>query len=201
MVERGEIEEISKRSYHHGDLSEALIEQAMASVDAVGADHVSLRAVAAAVGVSPSAAYHHFADKDALMKAVSAHGFVDLDSFILQRVSEDVGQQDPLEIMRHSANAYICYAVDHPYLFQVMFSELKAPVRPKYIEGSILSVLSHLQSEYGFAEADLHLLESVLLAAVHGIAALVIEGRMEREQVPAAVDMLTTIILKTPAKE
>ncbi len=201
MVEREEIEEIAKRSYHHGDLSEALIEQAMASVDAVGADHVSLRAVAAAVGVSPSAAYHHFADKDALMKAVSARGFVDLDSFILERVSEDVGQQDPLEIMRHSANAYICYAVDHPYLFQVMFSGLKAPVRPKYIEGSILSVLTHLQSEYGFAEADLHLLESVLLAAVHGIAALVIEGRMDREQVPAAVDMLTTIILKTPAKE
>ncbi len=188
----------AKRAYHHGDLSEALIEQAIASVDAVGAEHVSLRAVAAAVGVSPSAAYHHFADKEALMGAVSERGFFELDSFILKQVSEDADQCDPLELMRHSANAYISFAVDHPHLFQVMFSGLKSPRRPEYIESSIVSTLSHLQAEYGFAQEDAHLLETVLIASVHGIAALVIEGRMDRAQVPAAVDMLTTIILKSP---
>ncbi len=194
------MDEGTKRPYHHGDLQVALIEQAITSINAVGADHVSLRAVAAAVGVSPSAAYHHFADKEALMEAVSERGFVQLDSFILNQVSGEAGQCDPLKLMRHAANAYISFAVDHPHLFQVMFSGLKAPHRPEYIEGSILSVLTHLQKEYGFAEADSHLLESVLLAAVHGIATLVIEGRMDREQVPAAVDMLTTIIVKTPQK-
>ena len=195
------MEESAKRAYHHGDLREALIEQAITSVNAVGADHVSLRAVAAAVGVSPSAAYHHFADKDALIEAVSERGFVELDSFILAQVSTDAGQSDPIELLRHSANAYISYAVDHPHLFQVMFSGIQAPRRPEYIESSILSTLAHLQSEYGFAETDSQLLESVLLASVHGIAALVIEGRMNRDQVPAAVDMLTTIIVKTPTKE
>ncbi len=188
----------AKRAYHHGDLSEALIEQAIASVDAVGAEHVSLRAVAAAVGVSPSAAYHHFADKEALMEAVRKRGFVQLDNFILSQVRVDSDLCDPLELMRHSANAYISFAVDHPHLFQVMFNGLIAPPRPEYIEGSIVSTLSHLQAEYGFAQEDAHLLETVLIASVHGIAALVIEGRMDRAQVPAAVDMLTTIILKSP---
>ena len=195
------MEESAKRAYHHGDLREALIEQAITSVNAVGADHVSLRAVAAAVGVSPSAAYHHFADKDALIEAVSERGFAELDSFILTQVSADTEKASPIELLRHSANAYISYAVDHPHLFQVMFSGIQAPRRPEYIESSILSMLAHLQSEYGFAETDSHLLESVLLASVHGIAALVIEGRMNRDQVPAAVDMLTTIIVKTPIKE
>jgi AcrR family transcriptional regulator len=195
------MEESTKRAYHHGDLREALIEQAIASVNAVGADHVSLRAVAAAVGVGPSAAYHHFADKEALIEAVKERGFLELDSFILAQVSTDTGQSNPIELLRHSAIAYISYAVDHPHLFQVMFSGIQAPRRPEYIESSILSTLGHLQSEYGFAETDSHLLESVLLASVHGIAALVIEGRMNRDQVPAAVDMLTTIILKTPIKE
>lgn len=195
------MEDSVKRAYHHGDLREALIEQAITSVKAVGADHVSLRAVAAAVGVSPSAAYHHFADKDALIEAVRERGFVELDSFILAQVSTDAGQSDPIELLRHSANAYISYAVDHPHLFQVMFSGIQTPRRPEYIESSILSMLAHLQSEYGFAETDSQLLESVLLASVHGIAALVIEGRMNRDQVPAAVDMLTTIIVKTPMKE
>lgn len=195
------MEESAKRAYHHGDLREALIEQAVASVNAVGADHVSLRAVAAAVGVSPSAAYHHFADKEALIEAVRERGFFNLDSFILAQVSTDTGQSNPIELLRHSANAYISYAVDHPHLFQVMFSGIQTRRRPEYIENSILSMLAHLQSEYGFAETDSHLLESVLLASVHGIAALVIEGRMNRDQVPAAVDMLTTIIVKTPMKE
>jgi AcrR family transcriptional regulator len=195
------MEESAKRAYHHGDLREALIEQAITSVNAVGADHVSLRAVAAAVGVSPSAAYHHFADKDALIEAVSERGFAELDSFILTQVSADTEKASPIELLRHSANAYISYAVDHPHLFQVMFSGIQAPRRPEYIESSILSTLAHLQSEYGFAETDSQLLESVLLASVHGIAALVIEGRMNRDQVPAAVDMLTTIIVKTPTKE
>jgi AcrR family transcriptional regulator len=195
------MEDCAKRAYHHGDLREALIEQAITSVNAVGADHVSLRAVAAAVGVSPSAAYHHFADKDALMEAVRERGFVELDSFILAQVSNDTRQSNPIELLRHSANAYISYAVDHPHLFHVMFSGVQTRRRPEYIESSILSTLAHLQSEYGFAETDSQLLESVLLASVHGIAALVIEGRMNREQVPAAVDMLTTIIVKTPKKE
>jgi len=195
------MDQSAKRAYHHGDLREALIEQAIASVNAVGADHVSLRAVAAAVGVSPSAAYHHFADKDALIEAVIQRGFNELDSFTLTRVSMGNGECNPIEVLRHSANAYISFAVDHPHLFHVMFSGVNAPPRPEYIEGSILSVLAHLQSEYGFAETDSSLLESVLLASVHGIAALVIEGRMNRDQVPAAVDMLTTIIVKTPEKE
>ena len=190
--------ETAKRAYHHGDLSEALIEQAVASVDAVGAEHVSLRAVAAAVGVSPSAAYHHFADKDALMEAVSARGFAQLDQFILCHVSVDSHLGGPLELMRHSANAYISFAVDHPHLFQVMFNGRVAPPHPEYIEGSLVSTLSHLQTEYGFAQEDSHLLETVLMASVHGIAALVIEGRMDRTYVPAAVDMLTTIIVTTP---
>ena len=188
----------TKRAYHHGDLSEALIEQAVASVDAVGAEHVSLRAVAAAVGVSPSAAYHHFADKEALMEAVSARGFAQLDQFILCHVSVGSHLGGPLELMRHSANAYISFAVDHPHLFQVMFNGRVAPPHPEYIESSLVSTLSHLQAEYGFAQEDSHLLETVLMASVHGIAALVIEGRMDRTYVPAAVDMLTTIIVTTP---
>ena len=189
--------ETAKRAYHHGDLSEALIEQAVASVDAVGAEHVSLRAVAAAVGVSPSAAYHHFAVKEALMEAVSARGFVQLDQFILCQVSVNSDVEGPLELMRHSANAYISFAVDHPHLFHVMFNGQVAQL-PNYIEGSVVSTLSHLQAEYGFAQEDSHLLETVLIASVHGIAALVIEGRMNRAHVPAAVDMLTTIITTTP---
>jgi len=48
-----------KPSYHHGDLERALVEAAITLVRKYGPDHLSLRAVSAEVGVSPSASYHY----------------------------------------------------------------------------------------------------------------------------------------------
>ena len=67
------------RSYHHGALAEAMVEQALIAVREHGADDVSLRAMAQALDVSPSAAYNHFADKDDLLRAVGACGLAALD--------------------------------------------------------------------------------------------------------------------------
>ena len=63
------------RAYHHGDLRAALIQAALAMLEQDGAAGLSLRAVAKAVGVSEAAPYHHFADKEALERALAAEGF------------------------------------------------------------------------------------------------------------------------------
>src|SRR4051812_43247116 len=60
--------------YHHGSLRDALVEAAVELVTETGAAEVSLRAVARRAGVSHSAAYHHFADRGALLAATAAHG-------------------------------------------------------------------------------------------------------------------------------
>jgi AcrR family transcriptional regulator len=62
--------------------AEALLAEAVRQVRASGADRLSLRGVAQAVGVSPSAAYNHFADKEELLGAVAAAGFEELDARI-----------------------------------------------------------------------------------------------------------------------
>ena len=59
-----------KAPYHHGNLETALVDAAIDLVRKYGPDHLSLRAVSAEVGVSPSASYHHFGDKDALVSAI-----------------------------------------------------------------------------------------------------------------------------------
>ena len=59
-----------KAPYHHGNLETALVDAAIVLVRKYGPDHLSLRAVSAEVGVSPSASYHHFGDKDALVSAI-----------------------------------------------------------------------------------------------------------------------------------
>src|ERR1700712_5004505 len=62
---------MAKESYHHGDLRGALLDAAEALVRERGVDGWSLREASSRVGVSPSAAYHHFSSRDALVSALS----------------------------------------------------------------------------------------------------------------------------------
>ena len=64
-----------KKSYHHGDLRQALLAEATAMLEESGADGLSLRALARRVGVSHAAPGHHFADRNALLAELAADGF------------------------------------------------------------------------------------------------------------------------------
>jgi AcrR family transcriptional regulator len=57
-----------------GDLRQALLEAAVATLDEVGADGLSLREVARRAGVSHAAPAHHFTDKAGLLTAVATEG-------------------------------------------------------------------------------------------------------------------------------
>lgn len=194
-----ENQEAESRSYHHGDLREALLEQAITSVNAVGADHLSLRAVAAAVGVSPSAAYHHFSDKDELLAAVKARGFERLDIYISQNIvefeSHNPDAHQVRKLMQAGALAYINFAVDNPHWFYIMFSGMKELQKPPYMESSMEHLKNIFTVTRGIIIEDHALTEDVLLASVHGIAALVVEGRMDRDRVPAAIEILSTLMI------
>src|SRR5215467_6900439 len=58
-----------------GDLRQALLDAAVATLDEVGADRLSLRVVARRAGVSHAAPAHHFSGKAGLLTAVAAEGF------------------------------------------------------------------------------------------------------------------------------
>ena len=62
-----------KKGYHHGALQAALIEASIALAREGGPDRVVLREAARLAGVSHSAAYRHFADREALLMEVSRH--------------------------------------------------------------------------------------------------------------------------------
>src|SRR5437588_12723528 len=63
----------AKKGYHHGALHSALIEASIALAREGGPDRVILREAARAAGGSHSAAYRHFADREALLAEVSSH--------------------------------------------------------------------------------------------------------------------------------
>jgi AcrR family transcriptional regulator len=106
-------------SFHHGNLRAALIDAGLAAVEARGAGEVSLRDLARQVGVSPTAAYRHFADKDALFTAIADRGFQALADASLQAPAP----ADPTERIMSLARTYAGFAAGHPQLYRLMFAE------------------------------------------------------------------------------
>jgi AcrR family transcriptional regulator len=102
-------------------------------LDAVGAlldetqdeSAVSIRAIADRVGVTPPSIYRHFADKDALLSAVCAGVFAELQSGIDAAVAEATTRLDALE---RAGRCYIEFGLAHPEHYRLVF--MKPPLQP-----------------------------------------------------------------------
>src|ERR1700752_1817196 len=76
-----------RKSYHHGALNSALVEASIALARQGGPDRVILREAARAAGVSHSAAYRHFADREALLAEVASFARNELAAQMRRRVN------------------------------------------------------------------------------------------------------------------
>jgi AcrR family transcriptional regulator len=118
----------SRTNYHHGALRETLLTATLELIDKEGIGAVSLRRVARAAGVSPGAPYHHFADRAALLTALSDEGFHHLTKTLTEARAR---AKTPNEALEEILTAYVTFAKDNPAYFHLMFRpELKKS--PKY---------------------------------------------------------------------
>ncbi len=83
-------------------------------------EKVTIRAVAADVGVSPPSVYLHFPDKDTLIFEVCEHLFAALDQAV---ESASAGLDDPFDRMRARGLAYARFGVEHPEQYRVLFMQ------------------------------------------------------------------------------
>ncbi|ALL79577.1 TetR family transcriptional regulator (plasmid) [Pseudonocardia sp. EC080610-09] len=104
-----------RSSYHHGDLRAALLTTAMGMLE--HGESFSIRAVARGAGVSPTAPYRHFPDREALESALAAQGLRDLKADLTP------GREPPstVEDLADLGVAYVEFALRRPALFRLMF--------------------------------------------------------------------------------
>lgn len=107
--------EAVKSSYHHGDLRAALITTAMGMLER--GEPFSIRAVAREAGVSATAPYRHFPDREALESALAADGLRDLRADLVR--DRDL-PRTPAELAEFGV-AYVEFALRRPALFRLMF--------------------------------------------------------------------------------
>jgi AcrR family transcriptional regulator len=109
------------RRYHHGDLKNALIAAGMEILETEGLQGLSLRAIAARVGVSHAAPRNHFGSLKGLLTAIAAEGFRRHAAAMRAGLAPDA----PRTARLHAAmEGYVRFAAEHPALFALMFSPI-----------------------------------------------------------------------------
>ena len=95
---------------------EAIVAAARELVSTDGLDALSLRRLAARLGVTAPALYAHVADKGDLLRALATHEF---DVLVARFAALD--EPDPVARVKAQSRAYVAYAREEPELFKVMF--------------------------------------------------------------------------------
>lgn len=144
-------------TYHHGDLRKAVMVAAWKMVEREGLAGLSVREAARRAGVSHNAPYRHFADREALLAALVAEGFEQLNAALESRAGRELGE------------AYVAFALRHPQRFRIMFSGARANAE---LQARFADSFAQLGPDGGAAGA-------AAWSLVHGLALLILEGRLE----------------------
>lgn len=188
--------------YHHGDLKNSLVQAALTILERDGADALSLRAIAAEVGVSHTAPYAHFKNKRDLIEAIAENGYELLADELKHEAPENPGggaDGTGESLVLCYGAGYLKFALKNPQLYRLMLGQvetrgLKGVQNPAALDVSRQSITlkrpflmlnQALEQELG--DADQARSQAVgAWALVHGLSALLIEGHLS---VPADTDL------------
>ena len=166
----------ARKSYHHGDLRNALLKAALALVRDRRSTHFTLHDVTERVGVTQSAIYRHFADLDDLLSTLCRNGF---DAFAEAQHQATAGNTDPWQRLRALVRAHLRFAISNPDYFRIMFDSGLAN-RPENIAQAqptfqlLVDTITEIDgtAEHAFERAV------AIWAAGHGLAALMLSGQL-----------------------
>jgi AcrR family transcriptional regulator len=188
----------ARASYHHGDLEAALVATARKAIKKNGVEHLSLRQVAQEIGVSASAVYHYFPDRDSLLASVGFSLFEELADYQDKKLSQIFGTsvRAVRERFRTLGLTYFEWALKEPNLFNFMFSGfcLVDPQNQqmKRNESRAFNNLSKCLDdllEVGALNKKMRPYGEILAwSAVHGATSLIVSGHLEPEQYETTLD-------------
>ena len=180
--------------YHHGDLRRALLLEAVRTIHAEGAAALTLRGVGDRLGVSRTALYRHFADKQALLDEVAAEGFRMLRAALLEAWGK--GGRAGFDAM---GVAYVHFAQAHPSHYRVMFGGVAAKreaVPSRVVDDStdafqaLVDAIVSEQAAGRVRREDPQALALYIWAMVHGVAMLALDGLLPPPTTPDALARL-----------
>ena len=175
----------SRRSYHHGDLRASLVAAGLDLLKQQTAEDLSMREVARNVGVSATAVYRHFPDKQALLDALCADGRTMLADAQRSAMAASGGGQKGFD---DSGLAYVHFALANPALFRLMIrsrptiaSDSSSPIAgSEALQVLDANVATVLPKSTKAAKRQIRSIQAWSL--VHGLTMLILDGRLPEDE-------------------
>lgn len=192
------------KPYHHGDLHRQILCAARDLLEENNIASLSLRAVAKKVGVSHTAPYRHFKDKESLLAGIAGEGFKEMTAQLNEAVQ--LYPNDPRAQLQEAGHRYVRLVAENPQCVQLMFGGI-LPCDDTYPElretgdsafAALKTIIEDGQSLGVFKKGDVELLALTAWSAIHGLSLLLISGSMDRTiSAPVAAHDLTTAVTTT----
>ena len=195
----------SKRSpakpYHHGDLRRELLCAARDLLEESNIAALSLREVARKVGVSHTAPYRHFPDKESLLAGIVAVSLDMLTAQVAQAV--ELHPDDPAAQLQEAGHRYVQLALENPQCTQLMFGGILPcdETYPELNEASgkafdgLKMIIEQGQSRGVFKQGEVELLALTAWSSMHGLSLLLISGDLgEVVSMPVEAHTLTSAV-------
>lgn len=171
-------------------LRDAIVHASLELGSSLGEDGLTMRAIASKLGVSATALYQHFDSKAAILREIRVYGY----GLLARKLGEVEADDDPVVRLRGMAGQYIAFARENPWLYSILMErdildwsrlgpaeveEVLSPLR------GVKDVLDEAASKGRLrAGTDPGMVWVHLWASLHGVASLVLSGRVS-EQHPA----------------
>lgn len=202
-----------KKAYHHGDLKNALIEAGADILAKDGVSGLSLRKVAHKAGVSHTAPYAHFADKQALIAAISTDGYRRLYEALVATTQQYA--DDPARQLIEGAWAYVQFALNDTAYFKITLSGAieKEKDYPAFVEVSqrsfalVVQIVEACQRARVLKPGPADVIAVGVWSLIHGFVSLILEDQIShtvldryslREMLVLTLNQITRVEL-TPA--
>lgn len=192
-------------SYHHGDLKNALTDAAIELAASHGPEQITVRAAAKMVGVTPTAAYRHFAGHDELLEAVQQRAMDAMTAAMSRRTAATEPPTNPEAARARFAacgQAYVEFAVAQPGLFRTAFcrgnqlgdlSE-QADYTSSEPYQQLIRTVDDLVRTGLLDESDRALTELAAWSSVHGLSMLLVDGPFRGLPDPVKQRMIADVI-------
>ncbi|NRB35565.1 MAG: WHG domain-containing protein [Rhodobacteraceae bacterium] len=191
------------KPYHHGNLRDALLTAARRLLETEGHSDLSLRKCATAVGVSATAPQNHFANKAALLTALAAQGYAELEAY-MRRNSNEAADRN---VRRQAAlQGYVAFAQDHPALYELMFARDRVSSNDADLMrqvGACFVILADISKDFGQFEGDPASVDAkrqmFLWSLVHGYAQLLTANRFKKDAMLGAgiLDIIPDMLIES----
>ena len=184
-----------RQTYHHGHLHEVLVKKGLEMARSGGTEAVVLREATRRAGVSPNAAYRHFANREALLDEVGLAAADQIGVVMREAVAEAQPIDDESMAVSQlvaACRAYLDFALTEPGLFDVAYrisdtgldalnvDRSKAPNLPDSVIQDVLSDREVTLSD----RVDVRSLVILLWSVLHGFASLSTSGPLRGEKTP-----------------